>query len=266
VESSPSIAEPADAAPSAVPRPIDAEPRAISDAISSPYIGSAAHSPIQSHLATGAPSAPRIAPAHDSAAAVLRSVSPQFSTALESSRRVVSSLAAPIARSGTAPAAPAAAGAMVQASVARPVQRQVATTPHGGSTSSPRHDEAGEAPPVASVAPTAHTPAHRPEMVHGPVPVQRFANQIGMAAGALESVGSQWGSGAASSLGEAGRNALGGAISHLNPFNPAAAAHGMAASRGGKPAAPPVDIHGVTEQVYQLLVKRLGSEKQRKGL
>jgi hypothetical protein len=103
-------------------------------------------------------------------------------------------------------------------------------------------------------------------MVHGPVPVQRFANPIGMAAGALESVGSQWASGAASSLGEVGRNALGGAISHLNPFNPAAAARGMAASSGGKPAGPPVDIHGVTEQVYQLLVKRLGSEKQRKGL
>jgi hypothetical protein len=106
-------------------------------------------------------------------------------------------------------------------------------------------------------------------MVHGHLPVQRAVDPMSsLLAGGMEALNNQWTSGA---LGEAAQGAGGivqSAASHLMGRGAPGShpMHGAPAARGGKPAAPPVDIHGVADQVYQLLLKRLNSEKQRKGL
>jgi hypothetical protein len=120
----------------------------------------------------------------------------------------------------------------------------------------------------------------RPAMVHGPHPVQRFADALGGPSSSRTTANSgdrltAYPPGAR----ETGRSLADGsgngrlvnrmaAASAPRAGNSSAVppAPGAEQSKPNRPPAPSPDINGVVDQVYQMLVRRLASERLRKGL
>lgn len=148
----------------------------------------------------------------------------------------------------------------------------------------PPSSAAYQTPPPFSNHPTVkphfETPGVRPDLVHAPHPIQRFPSGMGMPV-LSEALGSA--RGLAANLGSSARSAA-EPLTHLarqaggfaeRPSQSASGAFsmpmgtvpsvnaGLSRNKGG---APGLDMNGMVEQVYQMLVRRLDSEKQRKGM
>jgi hypothetical protein len=109
-------------------------------------------------------------------------------------------------------------------------------------------------PLTAAVASRAEAGLPRPPMVHGPHSSQRFAD----APGGSSVNGNFTGAGATAAHQSSGDRFINRAIA---PVAPTAAEPIRTRS-----ATPSLDLNGVADQVYQLLVRRLASERLRKGL
>jgi hypothetical protein len=107
-------------------------------------------------------------------------------------------------------------------------------------------------------------------MVHAPYSIQRYADAIGgpLAGGGFPNVGKLGGN--LSDVSYTGSLFINRELSPGPPSagnsSPPAATNGAAGQMADRSANSNLDMNGVVEQVYQMLVRRLASERQRKGI